>query len=529
MVVHASMFGAAGQFQTVPQPWPNMVEFFTDSIEVQGRLPPGKDYMGKKYKIVEVVGRTGNFLRMFTITPEGGARWDVKRWGNNIARKVNQVQFKLRISTDSTAKGAVVTFFKNGKYTISGGYIDCNATNGFKQLKVQPRSVLGFLLQAYSGQRPKKTFRMTSITGRESTDIVIGRYKLYEKMRGKLTNAIAIEYPNVEMNTTHIARFVTDNIKIRFTGKGNVQIMGPRNIGEFQKALSMLKVIKNKLKNTPGVLAVRRNETPKPSFKGRIVRRRDGNIAPNVKRAGVTCPKNRQPVPYSFDGKCAEGFFVRPNPQKMPCCYKIPKSKSYMRKKLANNYAAIGVPIPENVRTLFNIKNVSAPNISARNDMFKIEPMKAKIRENGKMVLRNTIRIGSRQCERYTKEELVDIVSKLGLNAAMFAKKPKWEICEYLAARYGYRRKGHVIQKEPSRMVNGKAIRNNGKIGKRVCTTYPRATLVKFANELKIKVPENAKKSEICKMIMNKKNNSSSNSNLNSFAKQLENELLEQN
>ena len=39
-----------------------------------------------------------------------------------------------------------------------------------------------------------------------------------------------------------------------------------------------------------------------------------------------------RPKPYNFaTGKCPEGYYIRPNKQGQPCCYKIPKTRTYMK------------------------------------------------------------------------------------------------------------------------------------------------------------------------------------------------------
>ena len=96
----------------------------------------------------------------------------------------------------------------------------------------------------------------------------------------------------------------------------------------------------------------------KPDAKGRIkyMLQNKGNVnknrlikqknfdptkpAPEITRRGTSCPLERQPYPYSMQGKCLKDrCYVKPNPQGQPCCYKIPRTIKYSESKVKAVYS----------------------------------------------------------------------------------------------------------------------------------------------------------------------------------------------
>lgn len=66
--------------------------------------------------------------------------------------------------------------------------------------------------------------------------------------------------------------------------------------------------------------------------------------------------------PDSFEGKCPDGYYCRPNHKGFPSCYLIPVINASSRKTMIEAYRSVGVPIPESVKRLFGVTtNTSGP------------------------------------------------------------------------------------------------------------------------------------------------------------------------
>jgi hypothetical protein len=138
-------------------------------------------------------------------------------------------------------------------------------------------------------------------------------------------------------------------------------------------------------------------------------------------------------------------------------------------------------------------------------------------------------KIGSRQCMRFTKVSLVDMALRLGI--ALPSKLTKPILCDLIAK--------HVQNKNlaTKKQVVGNALPMKGRdnklrLGGRLCTSYKRSTIVKYAKELGVKgqVLETGTKEELCKAIQNQANTikrkTENDENFNYFmnlAKQLKN------
>ena len=281
---------------------------------------------------------------------------------------------------------------------------------------------------------------------------------------------------------------------ILLTSKGSLVIEGTEAPG---KRLATIKRFINFLKIAGILTPTRRNVTPSPK-PSKIARRANNKPAPNVTRRGTTCPKESRPVPYSFQGKCPQGngYYVRPNPQGQPCCYKIPKRVEYMRNKVAERYRRANVKVPDNVRKIFGI---------GLNTNQKPENVGRKAPTNLKFEMNKDLgfKIGSRQCTRFTKVSLVDMALRLGIVLPQKVTKPI--LCELIAK--------HVQT-------------NKLTLSGRLCTSYKRSTLVKYAKELGVRgqVLETGSKDDICRAIQSKANNVDENFNyFMNLAKQLKN------
>jgi hypothetical protein len=154
-----------------------------------------------------------------------------------------------------------------------------------------------------------------------------------------------------------------------------------------------------------------------------------------------------------------------------------------------NAYRKAGVKVPTNVRKLFGIgHNTNNRPVNVAN---KKVVLNLKLRTNNK----SGFMINSRQCLRYTKVALVDIAHRLKIPLPSKLTKPV--LCALIKEHKPAEPAKPV---EPPRLMSGNT-NKNFRLGGRKCSSYPRETLVKFAEELKGKVPESATKEEICTMI----------------------------
>ena len=219
----------------------------------------------------------------------------------------------------------------------------------------------------------------------------------------------------------------------------------------------------------------------------------------------TSCPKNRQPNPYTFEGKCSKGFHVRPNKQGRPCCYKDPKNTTYMQAQITKAYKQAGIKIPESIKKMYVLKNNVNKNLSNNVKRAKVN-MPTRI-EGGKLIL------GTRQCERYTRDELRDVAKRMGVMGA--DKMKKVSLCESIKVKT----KNKNITKRMGKTnltfkIGGvertlivvdntlKFIKLKGGSGQGMtCTSFPRQSLITLAGNLRIATSSKPSKVELCREI----------------------------
>jgi hypothetical protein len=437
-------------------------------------------------KCLKVSTIYGKFAKATEITNEYGLR-ELKKVD---PKKLTGVEFILR----SKGQGASLTVFNTGRIRFSGGYHDGSDRD--------PARILGFISANYfsipGNIKPKINNNTTGFEMNMGIDRV-GIAILFDRSRGRgqtrfgkytvissfppLTDYGGRKKPPGKTEFLYLA--VTDDNKKEFTlvcsRVGTVMIEGTSQIAEsYALAKKLFEGFKNIDLLLPGKgQNIRNNRGPRKNSK--IVRRANNKPAPDITRRGATCPSGKRPDPYSFQGKCPPGYYVRPNPQGQPCCYKIPKKLGYIKNKVATRYLKAGVRVPDNVRRLFNIRNDpllpnnvtgQAPNIQTFVN-----------NKSGFM-------IDSRQCKRYTKVGLVDIAKRLGIQVPRVITKPK--LCDMIKQATNPERRA------PGNVREGP---NGLKLSGRYCTSYKKSTLLKYARELKIQVDSDASKEQICVLI----------------------------
>lgn len=426
-------------------------------------------------KAVRMTLRYGRFKKAFEYTKEYGAR----NLANVPGSRISSLELIIKIKKGTKIQGASISIFNTGRVRLSGGYIDGSPA--------EPVSMLRYVDSLTGLSMASKSIKINNITGEIKLGATIDLNQLYTLL--DVTKGLAKFDGMVLTATFEPARnaFLTkakkdspflyvkfgDKFTLLMATNGTVVVEGTESP---QVTSKIIKRFIDFIKSV-GILTPKRGGSVKPKPKpSKLARRADNMPAPDVTRRGTTCPVDKRPVPYSFQGSCPQGqnYYVRPNPQGQPCCYRIPKRPGYLRNKVANRYARANVKVPESVRRIFGIgfnTNNKANNVG------KNSPNNLNFTHNKKA----GFKIGSRQCLRYTKVALVDLATRLGMSVPSVVSKPK--LCEMISSFVKKNKKNIGF------MIDGKA-----------CTTYKRSTLVKYAREVGVKKLDGTKE-ELCKEI----------------------------
>ena len=438
------------------------------------------------YSVVEIIGRGTRLQKLFSYTAEYGFAYNQKKYD---FPSYASLDFKIKMrGPDGEEKFGLVTVnYRSLKFIVRGGYFDCTSKNGFKGFDSQPQNLLKSVFKIFMGSKAPQIPSMK----RSNT---VASFRTGKKFNYK---KFAQNKPNVgaELNlknkgpTRAYFKLPGDHV-MSITNNGVIQV-------SFKKSIT-----KDSIKNTfSKVVGIQRKLAPyfggsvvAPTVKSKAAMRRDAAPAPNVARRGTTCPAGKRPTPYSFTGKCPSGMYVRPNPQKQPCCYKIPKQRGYYRNKIISSYAAAGVAMPNSVANIFALPrakgatmNANIANVGVTNAITKT---KARVRQsNGTMKTINTIKIGSRQCIRYSKQQILNLLLRTGYAANGLERKPKEELCEILARQV----KNNKVNKTNAKYVpkvGDKLLTQTGAgvlvIGSRQCNGYSKTQLQKFCKSFGI-------------------------------------------
>lgn len=438
------------------------------------------------YSIVEIIGRGTRLQKIFSYTTEYGFSYNKKKYDFPEYASLD-LKIKMRGPGGEEKFGLVTVNYRSFKFIVRGGYFDCTSKNGFKGFDSQPQNLLKSVFKIFAGSKAPQIPSMK----RSNT---VASFRTGKKFNYK---KFAKNKPNVgaELNlknkgpTRAYFKLPGDHV-MSITNNGVIQV-------SFKKSIN-----KETIKNTfSKVVGIQRKLAPyfggsvvAPTVKSKAAVRKNAAPAPNVARRGTTCPAGKRPTPYSFTGKCPPGMYVRPNPQKQPCCYKIPKQRGYYRNKIISSYAAAGVAMPDSVANIFALPrnrgttmNANITNVGVTNAITKT---KARVRQsNGTMKTINTIKIGSRQCIRYSKEQILNLLLRTGYAANGLERKSKEELCEILARQV----KNNNVNKTNTRYVpkvGDKLLTRSGAgaliIGGRQCNGYSKTQLQKFCKNLGI-------------------------------------------
>ena len=454
-------------------------------------------------KVIKVSTVYGKFKKAFEVTQEYGE----KVYAKIPPSKISSIEFILSNRANRT-QGASFTVFKTGRVRFSGGY-----TTGTQRDATQ---IINFMKKHYFDASGGE-LTINNNTTQFKIGLGVKVVDVFTILDKALTKNLA-SFGDYEITAEYEPERSNKNKKkspflyIKFKGPQNfsflcapggvIQIQGTLNVRDsYGVAKRFFKVLKDSdllrvpsYNRRPQQNSVNKGPTNRPA-------RLNMMPAPDITRRGTTCPKASRPVPYSFQGKCPQGagYYVRPNPQGQPCCYKIPKRIDYIRAKVAKRYQMAGVKVPENVQKLFGIPagQNKPTNVS------KVDPEFVTYINK-----KRGIKIGTRQCTRFTKVGLIDLAMRMNIGPLpKFISKPK--LCELIHKRS--RELGRNITNTRNvHTVNGRL-----KFGNRFCDSYKKSTLTKYARELGIMVNKEMTKEQICKLIKRKRENKFINNMLN--------------
>ena len=426
------------------------------------------------FKVTECTVRYGKFKTAVKITSEYGLVANDAVPSN----KYVSVDFKLKVTTgNGVTKGASFSYYKSGKVRFSGGHIDT------------PKDLVTFFSRAYNHIGANVPIKFNNITSEFKIGFPLKTALIYGIFSDPHVKSYFGEYHIVAKYTKKNFLYLAfgDAFSIVIADTGVVQIQGTTDV---EDAYATAKKFFVALKDND-FLVIARNAVQAARLnapqKTKLAKRRNNLPAPNVTRRGTTCPVKRRPNPYGYDGVCPAKCYVKPNPQGQPCCYGIPESREYSRNKVANAYKKAGVKVPDAVRKLFGIGNrvnnrpVNVANVRA--------PVNIRTFVNNK----TGFMINTRQCLRYTKVALVDIASRLKIVLPKKLTKPI--LCTLIKQKTA----GAAAANNNKQLVTG--ANKELRLGRRLCHTYPKATLVKFAKEMGGAIPPGSDKASLCALI----------------------------
>ena len=413
-------------------------------------------FKDKKYgqftvKVTEITGRSKTrFQKIWQLSSE------VQNTNRFMNSSTGSITFKGRVTSGETTVGASLTIHMSGAIRISGGFIDINVNKTNTNTNLDPATAQAMLLKTHvfdsylTNLRNKPPVVFNNISGNFNIDHSV-------RMEETAFKAGVMYEPELSPQlkiplSTGSTMIVSSSGKMQLTG-----IKGMRSVlPSFREAL-------DKINNDfvmGGGLVNFRNYKPKRITK--VARRANNQPAPNITRRGTTCPKESRPVPLSFKGKCQpkmykgkmSEYYVRANPQGEPCCYR---------------------------------KTANVPNSNSNSNSPKAPPLISIV--NGPTGLK----LGSRQCMRYTRVRLFEIATLLKVKN-LKKTDGKEVICEKIRQKskeLGLNKTKNSIGNSAITITNnnGKVYAITGKgrnlrLGSRVCSTYPKPFLVNLAGRM---------------------------------------------
>jgi TATA-box binding protein (TBP) (component of TFIID and TFIIIB) len=460
---------------------------------------------GITLQVKKIVGRYGRFQTGFTITDAYS-----KRGTDVFNSSISVLEFFVQLEYAREIVNASVSLFSNGKIKISGGYLNQRSgnMNNEEYFEAQPELIREYIVDNYT--RKEKFLRNDIVFNN-----VVSSVRFNKGFNLNLISSVGAKAYNIkyepELSPNLFVKFGTYNFTM--SSRGLVKIQNITEYDDIQESYELLLDFVNDM--------VEYEKAQVPNRQGRIPRMlKDRNVsenrlkkqknfnpnapAPEITRRGTSCPIGRRPFPYSMQGKCTkEGCYVKPNPQGQPCCYKIPKNTRYSELKVKAVFNRANVKVPNNVRKFFKFGNNTN---TKRNNTSHKNLNNVKIKMNSEVGLK----IGSRQCMRYSKVALVDILHRLG--SPVTKTMTKEQLCAKIQSLAT--NTTNTNNKKGSKAVkftnNGKVYVLTGntvanlKIGGRVAKTIKRDKLFAFAQKLGTFPPASATIADVCRLIFEK-------------------------
>ena len=219
--------------------------------------------------------------------------------------------------------------------------------------------------------------------------------------------------------------------------------------------------------------------------------------APGVVRVGKLCPVARRP--NAKTGKCpSERQYKRPNEQGDMCCYKIPKLKTKKFKQMvAQSYKNFNKKLPRNLQIELDISDADINAADIETELLA----QFVISENGRM------RIKKRLCTSYTKSELGEFATRIGL--IVDPTKSTFDTCTAIHQEWRRRIGAGGGLNKINILANQRGGFLNLKIEDRKCKYWSRKNLVKWAKDHGIIVNSKLKKMAVCKLLFERANKNS--------------------
>lgn len=406
--------------------------------------------------IYEVTGRGGKFQPIIKYTPEFGLNVITPR------ATPNAVEIKLK-----NPQGLVV-IYKTGKVRLQGVSLD----DTFDVLhKFAPRS-------------RKDQIVMNNASAIFGTNL---RFKNLGMLPG-------VTYEQ-EISPFAYLRVKNPKCTLLITRQGLIHILGASNLEAcYMFARQYLEALDERLYFINPVIAQPKN------FKS------PGGVTTKG-RKGTTCPKDRCPNPYSYNGTCPKpGYYVRPNPQMFPCCYQM---KRFKADEVRKAYQNAGINIPNSLKNLVGGSPPSTPENRNLNTSYNA---------------RGGLKIGTRQCMRYTLQQLKVLAERAKIDTTKL--KTKESICRALEDKFPAKANKPFKANFSLNGANYALVNKNGKLfinrrvpvkahqtgtkkgaagprsGLRACETILKDDLIKYARALGIEgVTSKLKKDRICEML----------------------------
>jgi len=391
-----------------------------------------KSIRGYEIKATDFVMYNGKFKKLHEYTQEYGNK-------NLSNQPATNVQFKMKITKDGITQGASLNIYRSGRIRFSSGYF----TGSPSEVRL-PLQYISRTFYEFPENIAIKINNNTVVMKTNAKINIVLTYVLF-------STGIASKFKGYEISSTFepernklIRKGRKDSPFLYITFKGNNKftliIANPGTLliegaSDVQGALQVSIDFLNALRKAGLVQQIRNPKLNLKKEKTKLAKRLNMKPSPEVTRRGTSCPPKRRPDPYSFQGACPPALrgkhYVRPNPQGQPCCYKVPKSIAYSKNKVEARYKKSNVKVPNSVRKTFGFgsnTNQKQNNVSRQNINLNIYFNKSVGRNKQNPV---GLKIGSRQCLRFSKVALVDIAKRKGITLPKKVTKPI--LCDLLA------------------------------------------------------------------------------------------------